>query len=91
MWEWIREANRRGAGVGDGDLREMLGVLGAREPVRDAGAAPPEVVALADARAGRARGTATSRAPTSCAREIEALGWSVRDTPAAASSSRRSP
>ena len=28
VFDWIREANRRGEGSGDGDLREMLGVLG---------------------------------------------------------------
>jgi cysteinyl-tRNA synthetase len=28
LFDWVREANRRGAGVGDGDLREMLAVLG---------------------------------------------------------------
>ena len=26
LFEWVREANRRGGGVGDADLREMLGV-----------------------------------------------------------------
>ena len=80
MWEWIREANRRGAGVGDADLREMLGVL-ALENLLDADApAPPEVVALADARrAARAAGD-YGRADDLRA-QIETLGWAVRDSP----------
>ena len=38
---WIREANRRAEGVGDADLREMLGVLGLGEltPLQSADAA----------------------------------------------------
>src|SRR5437763_7678537 len=28
LFKWVREANRRGAGVGDADLREMLAVIG---------------------------------------------------------------
>ena len=47
---WIREANRRAEGVGDGDLREMLGVLGLGEltPLQSADAAgeDPEAMAL---------------------------------------------
>jgi cysteinyl-tRNA synthetase len=31
LFEWVREANRRGEQVGDGDLRDMLGVLGLGE------------------------------------------------------------
>ena len=28
LFEWVREANRRGDGVGDADLREMLETMG---------------------------------------------------------------
>ena len=31
LFEWVREANRRGGGVGDADLREMLAVIGLRD------------------------------------------------------------
>jgi cysteinyl-tRNA synthetase len=80
MWEWIREANRRGTGVGDGDLREMLGVLGLENLLEAGGVAPAEVVALADARRDARAARDYARADELRA-EIEALGWSVRDTP----------
>ncbi len=51
LFEWIREANRRGEAVGDADLREMLGLLGLDElkPMEAVGgveSADPEAVAL---------------------------------------------
>ncbi len=67
-------------GVGDGDLREMLGVLGAREPLRRVAAAP------ARGRRARRASAAAARAAGDYARadelraRIEELGWSVRDT-----------
>ena len=87
MWEWIREANRRtGAGggvgpaVGDGDLREMLGVLALENLLENAPAAPAEVVTLAGRRQA-ARAGGDYAAADALRAEIEALGWSVRDTP----------
>ncbi len=78
MFEWIRAANRRGGDVGDGDLREMLGVL-ALENLLEAPGAPPAVVAVAQARqAARAAGD-YARADA-LREEIEALGWVVHDT-----------
>jgi len=49
LFEWVREANRRGDGVGDGDLREMLAAigLGALSPLDasgDAGGIDPEAL-----------------------------------------------
>jgi cysteinyl-tRNA synthetase len=87
MWEWIREANRRTGGgggvdlaVGDGDLREMLGVLALENLLENAPAAPAPVVTLAGRRqVARAGGDYT--AADALRGEIEALGWSVRDTP----------
>ncbi|HVC84881.1 MAG TPA: cysteine--tRNA ligase [Solirubrobacteraceae bacterium] len=79
MWEWIREANRRAAPVGDRDLREMLGVLGL-ESLFDVPGPPAAVRVLAEARAiARAEGD-FARADELRA-QIEAAGWSVRDTP----------
>ena len=79
MWEWIREANRRGEGVGDRDLREMFGVLGL-ENLFDATSAPAAVEALAaERRAARAGGDYARADALRVA--IEELGWSVRDTP----------
>jgi cysteinyl-tRNA synthetase len=81
MWEWIREANRRGGGVGDADLREMLGVL-ALEHLLDAPDAPPDdVVALAEERLRARAGRDFDRADA-LREQIAALGWSVRDTAA---------
>ncbi len=79
MWDWIREANRRAAGVGDGDLREMLGVLGL-ENLFDAASAPAEVEQLAAARAAARAGGDYALADALRA-QIEELGWSVRDAP----------
>jgi cysteinyl-tRNA synthetase len=79
MWEWIREANRRGGGVGDGDLREMLAVL-ALENLFELAGAPAEVRELAAERLEARASGDYARADELRAR-IEALGWSVRDTP----------
>jgi cysteinyl-tRNA synthetase len=86
MWEWIREANRRtGAGgvgleVGDGDLREMLGVLALENLLDSTPPAPSTVVTLSDARqAARAAGDYAEADRLRA--QIEELGWSVRDTP----------
>jgi cysteinyl-tRNA synthetase len=79
MWDWIREANRRGGEVGDGDLREMLAVLGL-ENLLETASAPPEVVALAGEREA-ARAARDFAAADQLRARIEALGWLVRDTP----------
>ena len=79
MWEWIREANRRGEGVGDRDLREMLGVL-ALENLFDAASVPPAVEGLAAERRSARAGGDYARADA-LRTAIEELGWSVRDTP----------
>ena len=79
MWEWVREANRRGSGVGDGDLREMLGVLALEKLLDPVAQAPREVVALAAERQA-ARGAGDYARADALREEIEGLGWSVRDT-----------
>ena len=78
LFNWVREANRSGAPVGDADLREMLDVLGL-ESLLAAGEKPPaealELAVLRDAaradrdwaEADRLRG------------ELRALGWEIRD------------
>jgi cysteinyl-tRNA synthetase len=80
MWEWIREANRREAAVGDRDLREMLGVLGLENLFEVAGA-PPAIISLAQERQSARAAGDFARADELRA-QIEAAGWSVRDTPA---------
>jgi cysteinyl-tRNA synthetase len=80
MWDWVRQANRSVAGaVGDGDLREMLGVLGL-ENLFEVEGAPDELVELAAARA-RAREAGDYAQSDRLRAQIEAAGWSVRDTP----------
>jgi cysteinyl-tRNA synthetase len=78
MWEWIREANRRDGDVGDGDLREMLGVLGL-ENLLESASAPAEVVALASERQD-ARAVRDFASADELRARIEVLGWLVRDT-----------
>jgi cysteinyl-tRNA synthetase len=78
MWEWIRKANSHEPPVGDGDLREMLGVL-ALENLFDVAGAPDAVVALALARQ-EARAAGDYARADELRGRIEAEGWSVRDT-----------
>ncbi|MGA3363059.1 MAG: DALR domain-containing protein, partial [Solirubrobacteraceae bacterium] len=79
MWEWIRVANRSPGAIGDGDLREMLGVLALANLLEDAGGAPSEVVALADERL-RVRADGDFERADELRAQIAAAGWSVRDT-----------
>ena len=81
-FEWIREANRRGSGVGDADLREMLGVLGLDNLLDpDAEPPPPEALVLA-ARRAEARAARDFAAADALRDEVRALGWEIRDGPA---------
>ena len=83
MFDWVREANRAAQPVGEDDLREMLSVLGLENLLeRAAIEAPAEVVALSDARE-RARAARDYTEADRLRAEIEALGWAVRDGPAA--------
>jgi cysteinyl-tRNA synthetase len=80
-FDWVREANRAPPGSGDGDLREMLSVLGL-ENLLDAGdvQAPAEVVELRDARE-RARAARDYAEADRLREEIRTRGWEVRDGP----------
>ena len=81
MFEWIREANRAGEGVGDDDLREMLAVLALENLLaRDAAEPPADVLALGDARE-RARATREYAEADRIRDELRELGWEVRDGP----------
>ncbi len=79
LWEWIREANRRGAEVGGEHLREMLGVLALENLLEAADRAPERVVVLARRRreAREARDFALADA---LREEIARSGFTVRDT-----------
>ncbi len=80
MWEWIREANRRGQSVGDADLREMLGVLALENLLAAEAAAPESVAGLARERE-EARAAGDYGLADEIRGKIEAAGWTVRDTP----------
>ena len=85
LFEWVREANRRGAGVGDADLREMLGVLGLGEltPLQSAGdveAIDPQALALLEQRE-RARAERDFASADELREELRARGWEIRDGP----------
>ena len=82
LFRWVREANKR-SGVGDADLREMLGVLGLENLV-DGGAAeevPGEVAELVDRREA-ARAARDFAEADRLRDELAQRGWEVRDTPA---------
>jgi cysteinyl-tRNA synthetase len=80
LFRWVREANRSADAVGDGDLREMLGVLGL-ESLLAAEEGPPtealELAALRDA----ARADRDWPEADRLRDELRALGWEVRDGP----------
>jgi cysteinyl-tRNA synthetase len=85
LFEWVREANRRGDGVGDADLREMLAVLGLGEltPLESAGdvaAVDPHAVALLEQRE-RARSEHDFESADRLREQLRARGWEIRDGP----------
>lgn len=79
LWEYIREVNRRPEGeVGDGQLTEMLTVLGLENLLRPEDGAPPEVMAMAQQRVA-ARAAKDFAESDRLRDEIAAAGWDVRD------------
>jgi cysteinyl-tRNA synthetase len=79
IWEWVREANRAGDGVGAEDLREMLGLLGLENLLVTATAPPPAAVAELVAARERARAARDWAAADRLRDEVRALGWEIRD------------
>jgi cysteinyl-tRNA synthetase len=81
LFEWVREANRAGAGVGAADLREMLDVLALENLLdQDSSQAPAEVLELGAARE-RARAAGDWAEADRLRDELRARGWEVRDSP----------
>ncbi len=84
LFEWVREANRReGQSVGDGDLREMLGVLGMGDmqplaAVGDVRGIDPGAAELLAAREQARRERDFARADD-LREQIRARGWEIRD------------
>jgi cysteinyl-tRNA synthetase len=82
MFDWVREANRVGGGVGDADLREMLDVLALENLLDDDRLEPPpEALELVAARE-RARAARDWAEADRIRDELRSLGWEVRDRPA---------
>ena len=81
VFEWVREANRAGEGIGDADLREMLDVLGLANLLdAEVVTAPAEVVELSEARE-RARAARDYAEADRLREQIRERGWEVRDGP----------
>jgi cysteinyl-tRNA synthetase len=83
LFEWIREANRRGEGVGDADLRTMLGLIGlerleAAGSGGEAGSIDPEAVELLASREA-ARRERDFELADRLREQINARGWEIRD------------
>jgi cysteinyl-tRNA synthetase len=85
LFEWVREANRREQGVGDGDLREMLGVLGLADmapfaAMSDLEAIDEDAYRLAQEREQARRDRDFTKADV-LREQIKARGFEVRDGP----------
>jgi cysteinyl-tRNA synthetase len=80
LYGWIREANRSSSPVGDGDLREMLDVLGLIGLLAADQGPPEEAVELAALRDQARRDRDWAEADR-LRDELRAMGWEVRDGP----------
>jgi cysteinyl-tRNA synthetase len=85
LFEWVREANRRGEGVGDEDLREMLSVFGLEDlrpsdGIGNVEAIDPEAASLLLAREVARRAGNFAQADE-LREEIKIRGWMIRDGP----------
>jgi cysteinyl-tRNA synthetase len=83
LFEWIREANRRGEAVGDGDLHEMLSTIGLEglKPLGAGGdveAIDPEAVTLLASREAARRERDFEQADR-LREQIRQRGWEIRD------------
>jgi cysteinyl-tRNA synthetase len=88
VFDWVREANRaRSEGaefIGDGDLREMLAVLGLENLLERAEAEPPAKVLELLGQREQARGARDFAEADRLRERIRELGWEVRDGPTGA-------
>ncbi len=85
LFVWLREANSRGEGVGDADLREMLEVLGLGELAPLQASGDPEASDPQAAELLRRRELARERRDYAEAdrmrEELRERGWEIRDGP----------
>jgi cysteinyl-tRNA synthetase len=81
LFAWVREANRRGEGVGRSHLAQMLDVLALEGLVEAPDRQPgPDDQALLERRQA-ARGVRDFAAADALRDELRARGWEVRDGP----------
>jgi cysteinyl-tRNA synthetase len=85
LFEWVREANRRTTPAGDGDVREMLGVLGLGEltPLQamgDVAGIDPVATELLEQRED-ARRNHDFQVADRLREQIRDRGWEIRDGP----------
>jgi cysteinyl-tRNA synthetase len=85
LFKWVREANRRGQGVGDADLREMLDLLGLGdltplEAPGDVASIDRDALSLL-AQREQARAERDFQAADRMREELRARGWEIRDGP----------
>jgi len=79
VFDWVREANASDSPVGEGDLREMLCVLGLENLLEAEEAdAPPEAFELSEARE-RARAARDYGEADRLREQLRQMGWEVRD------------
>jgi cysteinyl-tRNA synthetase len=95
LFEWVREANRREEPTGEGDLREMLGVLGLGEltplqAVGDVEAVDPEAARMLALRE-EARLARDFAEADRLRDQIQARGWEIRDGAEGAELTRSEP
>jgi len=85
LFEWVREANRRGESVGDADVMEMLDAIGlgdlsALEAVGDVAGTDPEAASLLEQRE-QARTSRDFDTADRIREELRSRGWEIRDGP----------
>jgi len=85
LFEWVREANRRGESVGDADLMGMLDAIGlsdlsALEAVGDVAGTDPEAASLLQQRE-QARASRDFDTADRIREELRSRGWEIRDGP----------
>ena len=81
MFEWIGQANRAAGAVGDGDLRDMLAVVGLDNLLQTQRVEPPADVRELVEQRERARAERDFARADAVREDIRKLGWEVRDSP----------
>jgi cysteinyl-tRNA synthetase len=81
MFDWVREANRAGDGVGDADLRDMLAVLGLDDLLEASAIEVPDDVRELLEQRERARAARDYAEADVIRGRLRNLAWEVRDGP----------